>query len=215
MKTAAIKILLSALILSAFSASAALAATQDIQFHWRASPVIDDDGIVRPEAVTYEVWLKRGEASEQMVATVQDTTYKLTADSGVSTRVRVRGIDKEGRRSVMSDWSEPFYFEIEGEAVAKPLGAQLKPNYPNPFNPETRIVYSIPEDIKSSDVVRLEIFSVQGYRVRTLPVDRSPGWHEVTWNGKDQRGVVASAGMYVTRFVVGNSIETGKMTMVK
>ena len=215
MKTAAYKILLSALILSAFSASAAWASTQDIQFHWSPSPIIDDDGIVRPEAVTYEVWLKRGNASEQLVATVPDTTYKLTADSGVSTRVRVRGIDSQGRRSVMSEWSESFYFEVDGEIVTTPRGAQLKPNYPNPFNPETRIVYSIPENIKSSDVVRLEIFSVQGYRVRILPVNRTPGWHEVTWNGRDQRGVVASAGMYVTRFVVGNSVETGKMTMVK
>ncbi len=215
MKTASYKILLCALILSAFSVSAAWASTQDIQFHWKPSPIIDEDGIVRPEAVTYEIWLKRGDASEQLVATVQDTTYKLTADSGISTRVRVRGVDKEGRRSPMSDWSEAFYFDSDGEIVNTPMGAQLKPNYPNPFNPETRIVYSIPEDIKSTDVVRLEIFSVQGYRVRTLPVDRSPGWHEVTWNGKDQRGVVASTGMYVTRFVVGNSIETGKMTMVK
>ena len=115
----------------------------------------------------------------------------------------------------MSEWSDAFYFETDGESVATPMGPQLKPNYPNPFNPETRIVYSIPENIRSTDVVRLEIFTVQGYRVRTLPVDRTPGWHEVTWNGKDQRGVVTSAGMYVTRLVVGNSVETGKMTMVK
>ena len=215
MKTAAYKILLSALILSAFSAAAAMAATQDVQFHWSPSPVIDDEGIVRPEAVSYEVWLQRDDALAQLVATVRDTTYKLRADAGVATRVRVRGIDSEGRGSVMSDWSEPFYFEVDGEAVATPKGPQLKPNYPNPFNPETRIVYSIPEDIKSSDVVRMEIYTVQGYRVRTLPVDRSPGWHEVVWNGKDQRGVVASAGMYVTRFVVGKIVETGKMTMVK
>jgi hypothetical protein len=214
-KTATYIILLSALILSIFSASAALAQRQDIQFHWQASPLMDGEGIVRPEAVTYEVWLKKGNGSEQLVATVPDTTYKLTADAGVSTRVRVRGIDDEGRKSVMSEWSDPFYFEIDGEVVATPQGAQLRPNYPNPFNPETRIVYSIPEGIKSSDVVRLEIFTVQGYRVRILPIDRSPGWHEVTWNGKDQRGVVTSAGMYVTRLMVGDSVETGKMTMVK
>ncbi|MEN8007201.1 MAG: hypothetical protein ABFS42_09305 [Candidatus Krumholzibacteriota bacterium] len=215
MKTAVFKILLPALILSAFFASGALAERRDVQFHWSASPVIDDEGIVRPEAVTYEVWLKRGTASEQLVATVPDTTYKLSADSGISHQIRVRGVDKQGRRSVMSEWSDPFYFEIDGEGVAAPLGPQLKPNYPNPFNPETRIVYSIPEDIKSTDVVRLEIYSVQGYRVRILPVDRTPGWHEVTWNGKDQRGIVTSAGMYVTRLAVGDKVQTGKMTMVK
>jgi hypothetical protein len=202
-------------ILGAFSASAALAQNQDIQFHWRPSPVVDGEGIVRPVAVSYEVWLKKDDSAEQLVATVPDTIFNLSAEPGVSTRVRVRGIDKLGRRSLMSEWSDPFYFDGDGEFVAQPGGAQLQPNYPNPFNPETRIVYGIPENIKSTDVVRLEIFTVQGYRVRVLPVDRTPGWHEVTWNGKDQRGVVASAGMYVTRFMVGDSIETGKMTMVK
>jgi len=214
-KTAATKILLSVFILSILTASTALAQQQDVHFHWSPSPVIDDGGIVRPEAVNYQVWLKRGSESEQLVATVSDTTFILSADPGVTQRIRVRGVDDKDRMSIMSDWSDPFYFENGGEIVTGPIGAQLKANYPNPFNPETRIVYGVPDNIKSTDVVRLEIFTVQGYRVRILPVDRSPGWHEAVWDGKDDRGMVTSTGMYVTRFMVGNSVKTGKMTMVK
>ncbi len=215
MKTAANKILLSALILTILTASAALAQQQDVQFHWNPSPVVDEGGIVRPEAVSYEVWLRKGDESDRLIGTVSDTTFIFSADPGVSQRIRVRGVDEIGLRSVMSDWSDPIYFEIGGDIVTVPMGAQLKTNYPNPFNPETRIVYGIPEDIQDSDVVRLEIFTVQGYLVRTLQVNRSPGWHEVVWNGRDNRGMVTSTGMYVTRFVVGNSVVTGKMTMVK
>lgn len=215
MKTAAAKILFSALILVILTGSATLAQSHEVQLHWSASPVIDEDGIVRPEAVSYEVWLRRGEESDHLVATVRDTTFKYNADPGITQRIRVRGIDKRGLRSVMSEWSDPIFFEMTDDMVTIPTGAQLKANYPNPFNPETRIVYGIPEDLKSTDVVRLEIFTVQGYRVRTLPIDRSPGWHEVVWNGKDDRGMVTSTGMYVTRFVVGSSVKTGKMTMVK
>jgi len=214
-KTAAAKILLSALFVSIFGASGALAQRQNVEFHWAPSPVIDEGGIVRPEAVSYEVWLRLGDGSTQLVATVPDTTYLLRAEPGISQQIRVRGIDRQGRKSVMSEWSEAFYFEVDGEIVTTPLGAQLKSNYPNPFNPETRIVYGIPENIEPSDVVRLDIFSVQGYRVRSLQVDRTPGWHEVAWDGKDDRGVVSSAGMYVTRFMVGDSVKTEKMTMVK
>jgi len=214
-KTAASKILLSALILTFLTASAATADQQDVQFHWNPSPVIDEGGIIRPAAVSYEVWLREGNDVAELVATVSDTTYLFSANSGVSQRIRVRGIDYKGLKSVMSDWSDPIYFEVGGDIVTVPMGAQLKPNYPNPFNPETRVVYGIPEDIQGSDVVRLEIFTVQGYLVRTLDIDRSPGWHEVVWNGRDNRGMVTSTGMYVTRFVVGNSVETGKMTMVK
>jgi len=214
-KTAASKILLSALILTILTASAAMADQQDVQFHWNPSPVLDEGGIIRPAAVSYEVWLRKGDDVAELVATVSDTTYQLSAVSGVSQRIRVRGIDDRGLKSVMSDWSDPIYFEVGGEIVTVPMGAQLKPNYPNPFNPETRIVYGVPEDIQDSDAVRLEIFTVQGYLVRTLEIDRSPGWHEVVWNGRDDRGMVTSTGMYVTRFVVGNSVETAKMTMVK
>jgi hypothetical protein len=214
-KSAVSKILMSAIILSILAASAALAQKQDLQFHWGASPVIEGDGIVRPEAVSYEVWLKRGNESSQMLTTVSDTTFWLTIEPGVSHRIQVRGLDNEGRKSKMSELSDPVYLEMDGDITSFPYGAQLKANYPNPFNPETRIVYGVPEGIKSSDPVRLEIFTLQGHRVRTLDVDRSPGWHEVSWDGRDQRGMVTSAGMYVTRFVVGTSIKTGKMTMVK
>jgi len=214
-KTATNYILLSALILSVLAVSAATAQQQDVHLHWAPSPVIVGDGIVLPEAVRYEIWLKRGGASERKIDTVSDTTFTLSADPWITQRVRVRGIDAENNKSVMSEWSDPIYFETDGDIVKVPVGAQLKANYPNPFNPETRIVYGIPEDIKSSDVVRLEIFTVKGTRVRVLQVNRSPGWHEVVWNGKDDRGMVTSTGMYVTRLVVGNSMETGKMTMVK
>lgn len=213
--TAVSKILLSALLVCALTSSAALAQNRDVEFHWSASPIIDGDGIVRPEAVSYEVWLRKGDENDRLVATVPDTAIVLNAEPGITQQIRVRGIDKEGRKSAMSEWSDPFYFESDGDVVSVPMGAQLKSNYPNPFNPETRIVYGVPDDIKSTDVTRLEIFSVQGHRVRTLEIDRSPGWHEVTWDGRDERGVVASAGMYVTRFVVGKSVKTGKMTMVK
>jgi len=214
-KTAASKIMLSALILAILTASAAMAEQQDVAFHWNPSPVIDEGGIIRPEAVSYEVWLREGDDVAELVATVSDTTFVFNAVSGISQRIRVRGIDDRGAKSVMSDWSDPIYFEVGGDIVTVPMGARLKPNYPNPFNPETRIVYGVPEDIQDSDVVRLEIFTVQGYLVRTLEIDRSPGWHEVVWNGRDDRGMVTSTGLYVTRFVVGNTMETGKMTMVK
>ena len=84
-----------------------------------------------------------------------------------------------------------MYFEGEvrtGDGVP-PAGA-LDGNYPNPFNPETRIRYGIPADIATGTPVRLEIYGIDGRRVRSFTVDRTPGWHEVTWDGTDDRGVV-------------------------
>ena len=91
-------------------------------------------------------------------------------------------------------------------------GKTLYANYPNPFNPETKIDYSIPADGN----VTLEIFNIKGQRILTL-VDKieSEGKHSVIWNGKDQSGANCSSGVYFYRLTNGSKIETRKMIMMK
>lgn len=204
------------LVLAALmAASAAQAQILDFQFHWSPSALVDGDGNARPAAVEYEVYLSKDGGFDELVATVVgDTTYTLSAAPGIIHRIRVAGIDATGKMSPKSEWSDPIYFDGTRSSSVPPV-AGLKQNYPNPFNPETRLVYGIPEDVATSDRVQLDIFSLDGRLVRTMNIDRTPGWHEVVWDGTDDRGRVASTGMYVTRLVVGSSIESQKMTMVK
>ena len=190
----------------------------DYDLHWAPSPPVDDEGGTYTEAKSYEVFVQRGADQEQLVATVGDTTYTLSAEPGVVQRLMVRVIDKNGQRSVMSDPSDPIYFEVEEDnrgVPEMPPTIELGDAYPNPFNPETRVVYGVPENLTGNELMRLDIYNVEGKLVRTLDVDPTPGWHEVQWDGKDERGVVASTGLYLTRFTVGSMVTTGKMTMVK
>jgi hypothetical protein len=212
MNRAGIFVLIWLLVLSAGNA---LAQTQDFRFHWAPSPVIDGDGINHPEAVEYQVYLSRDGAADELMATVVgDTTYTLEAEAGVIHRLRVVALDASGNRSPSSEWSDPVYFEASrGNEV--PVAAELQQNYPNPFNPETHLVYGIPPEIQTGDQVRLDIFSVDGRLVRTLDIERTPGWHEVVWDGTDNQGRNASTGMYVTRLMVGTMVQTNKMTMIK
>ena len=198
-----------------FGTGVAVAQTKDFMFHWSPSPIIDGDGIVRPEAVYYEVWFQRGSQSEIMLTTTADTTVVVRAEPDVSQRIRVRAVSAEGLASVKSDWSDPIYFASDDNTPGLPEGPLLPPNYPNPFNPETTIVYAVPSDIAPGDRVRLEIYAINGQRVRSLEVDRTPGWHEVQWNGRDDNGLVEWTGMYVTMFAVGDQIVSTKMTMLK
>lgn len=196
-------------------AGSAQAQSRDFRFHWAPSPLVDGQGNARPEAVEYEVYLSRDGGLDQRVATVVgDTTYVLSADPGVLHRIRVAGVDAAGQLSPVSEWSDPIYFE-ETRDSAVPGAASLEQNYPNPFNPETRVVYGIPADVTQGDRVQLSVFSIDGRMVRTLDVDRTPGWHEVVWDGTDDRGRAQATGLYVTRLVVGAMVETQKMTMVK
>lgn len=211
-KITKILILVSILLL----AGAAGAENVDYNFHWSPSPVFDENEEALSIAVLYEVWLKKGSAPEELMVTQRsDTTYVLSAEPGVVQRLRVRGIDASGRMSVMSDWSDPIYFEGTRSEETPPAAAQLRSNYPNPFNPETRIVYGVPEAINDSEPARLDIYNLAGQHVRTFIVDNTPGWHEVTWDGTNDQGQTQSTGMYVTKFTVGAMVSTNKMTMVK
>jgi len=199
-------------------ANGSIAKNVDYEFHWAASPLTDGNGNDRPAAVAYEVFVQRGSSTEALVATVNDTIYTLSAEPGVVQRLMVRAVDAEGRFSVMSAVSDPIYFEDQDDRGAPPvlpLAAVLGANYPNPFNPETRVRYGVPDNLTGNESMRLSVYNIKGQLVRNLEVDPTPGWHEVVWDGTDETGKVASTGMYLTRFMVGSMVTTGKMTMVK
>jgi len=188
----------------------------DMTFTWAPSPVIDQTGIPHSAAVIYEVFLQRdGQAAESIATVVADTTFTLAAEPGVVQRICVRGYDDKGRPSKTSEWSEPVYFDNSRGAQAPPERPELAPCFPNPFNPETHIAYGIPADLDADARLSLEIYSLGGRRVRTFEVDSAPGWHEITWDGTDDRGVVQATGIYFSRFICGQEVETHKMTMIK
>lgn len=215
MKTAALRLFATTMVLLILSVGGVSAQTEEFQFQWTASPIIDGDGIVRPEAAFYEVWFQRGTDAEVLIGTTADTRFIVQGEPDVNQRIRVRAVDDEGRMSQMSPWSDPIYFSYENGIPDLPSGPELAPNYPNPFNPETTIAYAVPDDIPTGHRVRLEIYSVNGQLVRRFEVDRSPGWHQVSWNGRDDNGMIAATGMYVTMFAVGDKVVTNKMTMLK
>jgi len=193
----------------------AAAQTLDLEFYWEACATEDGDGGSCAPAVSYEVWLKRGSALEERIATVNDTLYTLAAESNVVQRIRVCGYDEQGRQSVFSEWSDPVYFETQRSPVVPPIQGDLRPNYPNPFNPQTRIVYGVPVDLPANALIRLEVLDLHGRRVRTLEVNRGTGWHEVLWDGTDTRGLPLPTGTYFSRFTCADQVVTRKMTMVK
>jgi hypothetical protein len=98
------------------------------------------------------------------------------------------------------------------------FGAGRLVNYPNPFNPSTTIALWLGADGASSAGrdVTLEIYSVAGLRVRTLFAGAlPPGKNEMLWDGKDDRGAVVAAGVYigVARTEIG--VFKNKMVVVR
>ncbi len=93
-----------------------------------------------------------------------------------------------------------------------PKSIQLESNYPNPFNPETRIVFGLPE----ASAVRLTVYDVLGREVRTLQQGNvAAGWHELVWDGRDAFGRVMATGLYVYRLEAQGKALTKTMVLVK
>lgn len=86
-------------------------------------------------------------------------------------------------------------------------------NYPNPFNPETKIVFSLPEEGN----VKLDIYNIKGQKVKSLlDCYMSPGRSELIWNGKDDNSKRVSSGVYFYKLNVnGKTEKTKKMLLLK
>jgi hypothetical protein len=89
----------------------------------------------------------------------------------------------------------------------------LRPNVPNPFNPETTIGF----DLAQPQAVRLEIFDIKGRVVRTLLQGQQfpAGTHEATWDGRNNAGQITASGVYFYRLRAGNFVETRRMVLMK
>ncbi len=102
--------------------------------------------------------------------------------------------------------------EMSSEVDVEPYRMTLAQNVPNPFNPETAIRYSIPQDSH----VLLEVFNIRGQKVATLVDDiQSAGAHDVIWKGIDNNGKNVSSGVYFYRIETTGKSLTRRMLLLK
>ena len=85
-------------------------------------------------------------------------------------------------------------------------------NQPNPFNPNTRVPFSL----GSTATVRLEVYDISGRLVRRI-VDRVmvAGVYSETWDGRDMRGNEVANGLYFYRLMSGKEILTRKAVRLR
>ncbi len=81
-------------------------------------------------------------------------------------------------------------------------------NYPNPFNPTTKIKYKLSRKEK----VKLAVYNILGQELKVLVnnIPQEPGEYEVTFDAND-----LASGIYYYRLIVGNKIQSGKMILMK
>ena len=91
-----------------------------------------------------------------------------------------------------------------------PEKVKLYSNYPNPFNPSTKIRFDIPQ-LSGNNNVSLEVFNSAGQKVKELiNQPMTAGKYEITFDA-----VNLSSGFYFYKLSAGNFVETKKMIVVK
>jgi len=89
---------------------------------------------------------------------------------------------------------------------------ELYQNYPNPFNSSTTIRY----DVLKEGFGEVKIYNIFGQEIRALLKDNfSPGYHETTWDGKDDEGRKVTSGIYFYQLKIENFKSIKKLLMIE
>ena len=89
---------------------------------------------------------------------------------------------------------------------------ELIGNYPNPFNPETKIIFNI----KRSQKINLTIYNLNGQKIKTLVNKHLPaGQYKEIWDGNNDNGVKAPSGIYFYKLTTPEFSKTGKAVFMK
>ena len=98
------------------------------------------------------------------------------------------------------------------EVIAAPETFSLKGNYPNPFNPSTKIMFTLGME----NDVTVSVYSILGEEIATLHSGRMiPGAHSIRWNGLTDNGYSVASGVYFYQVNVAGQVKTGKMMLLK
>jgi len=93
-----------------------------------------------------------------------------------------------------------------------PNSSILLPAYPNPFN----TTITIPFKLNRSSQITLNVYNVQGKRVKTLVSGNlNPGEHSIKWNGKDAHNSEVSSGIYFIQMYDKVNISSQKLLLIK
>ena len=85
----------------------------------------------------------------------------------------------------------------------------VQQNFPNPFSHGTTINYSL----ETQESVSIEIFNLEGKRVKTLISNKfhGSGVYTIDWDGTNNGGSGVKAGVYIFRFRAGSKVQTVSM----
>ena len=145
-------------------------------------------------------WIKIG------YRTGSGTTSEITNYSFVDDMRNINSFTAQYRLKQI-DFNGDFSYSDIIDVKTSKANYQLLQNFPNPFNPITKIRYSVP----SLTRVQLKVFDILGAEIATLVNEDKPaGNYELNWNP----GILPT-GVYFYQLKAGDFVQTRKMILLK
>jgi len=119
----------------------------------------------------------------------------------------------ENRNLVMNRILNFFFpstvIDLENPRISNlPKEFNLLPNYPNPFNSQTNIVYHLPQNAH----VKISVYDINGRLVSTIVNNtQQAGVHRKNWNGINNRYLPAASGLYIVKLSAVSAEGTGDL----
>ena len=180
------------------------------------------------ETITYLVYLSVGRYGSRLVASVTDNAYtlsyaalsdtvfsKLPSIPRAQASFTVDATDGIDTVSVTGDQKVVVldrggFLSVENTGI--PSQYALSDNYPNPFNPSTRIQFQLPQ----SATVNLVIYNMVGQEIKRFTMTNlNAGYHSVMWNATNNDGAPVSNGVYLYQLQTDQFVQTKKMVFMK
>jgi DNA-binding transcriptional regulator YhcF (GntR family) len=147
----------------------------------------------------------------------------LTKEQREAVREKIKELRSQG--ATRQEIRETIDQMLEGFGVESPENSESMPaettpaeikitagSYPNPFNPETQINYSL----ATSGNVRIQIYNISGQLIRKFDMGyQSPGSYSVRWDGRNESGDITASGVYLYRIEAGSYNVTNRMVLLK
>ncbi|GAG77067.1 unnamed protein product, partial [marine sediment metagenome] len=140
----------------------------------------------------------------------RNDSYIWTVPNNPTTNAKVRVSDVNN--SEINDESDSLFTidifpSVEDDFNGIPDSYKLLQNFPNPFNPITKIYYGVPQ----SSYVELVVYDLLGNEiVKLISEEKEAGYHSVNFDASSY-----NSGIYFYRFKAGGFVSTKKMLLLK
>ncbi|KAA3663097.1 MAG: PKD domain-containing protein, partial [Calditrichaeota bacterium] len=196
---------------------------QNVSFFGDATDA--EDGLVAASGFSWRVLTPIG-TTEQLATNTKSSSgvppiagnytliLEVTDSGGLQATDQVTITAVSGRFSGKIGEPGQGWIQLEAQAATQvPDGYAFYDAYPNPFNPETVLSFSLPQ----AEKVTLRIYDALGRDVKVLcdAMSHDPGTYSYRWNGRSNDGRFMPSGIYYARIDAGVMHAMRKLILLK